>query len=473
MPIDASIPLQAKSPDVMSTLGQVLQLQQGQAAVRTARAHAQQEEQTAKQRAALADFDWQSLNGDDGTIDLNKLAKSSDLKKAAGDQFPQVLSAMVGAKQQQVGAIAAVTGLSTEQRAQWGSMLGALRSDPDVAEDNPTGRAKVDAAMAQFQRMYPDASRVLQAYGPVTQHAPPGKLNQALANIQMQADTANSQISRQTPDYGYVSTGARDTLVQKNPLAPGGAVMPGTVTKEIPPGITTNAAGQLIHTGGVGSGGVTPATVVPGANPSTAAADVQRANAARLQGTVTEAAGVPQVKNVLQNIIKLSDSVQTGPKTEQVNRIKAMVGNFIPGAKNWKDSTSAYQEMTKFMEQLALRSWGAAGGSGSNAQLEAQVRANPNNEYNSQTVKELAKWVMAGEDAKQGHARAMATWLKEPGHDVNNLEQFELGWANAMDPRVYQVQGMSADEVKKKFSKEERTDIRKSYEQLKAMGGIE
>jgi hypothetical protein len=460
MPIDPSIPLQGKRPDMLGKMSDLLNVQRSKVALRS-------EEQSQGQREALAKFDVQKLIGEDGTIDLNKIPESG-LREAAGDQFPDVLSKYAGIRQQQLQAKSMLTALTNEQRQAFGEMTGALRSDPDVAKDTPEGRQKVADTFGQYAEMFPDAVPVLRAYGAPIQNAPKGKMAQVLQNIQLQATSAGDQASRQAPEYANVGP----ELKQTNPYAQAGQA-PGSIPLGLSPGerfpLTTTATGQLARADRV-AGTVAP---LGGTNPTEAQAASQAANVPRVQQNITEAAGVPAVRNVLQNIIKLSDSVTTGPKSERVNRIKAMVGNVIPGASGWQDDASAYQEMTKYMEQLALRSWASAGGSGTNSQLEAQVRANPNNEYNSKTVKELAKWVLAGEEAKLAKAKSMATWLKQEGNSVNNIEQFELQWAEAMDPRVFQLKGMSSEEAKQKFSKEERAEMRKSVERLRALGGVE
>ena len=463
--VDASIPLGVKQPDMTGKLSELLNMQRQSIAVKADKTALESAQQTQRQRKGLAEYDIQKFIGPDGTLDLNALATDQGLRQAAGDQYAEVLQQYAGVRQSQLAAQSSLVKLRGEERAAFGEMVGALRSDERVAKDTPEGRQIVADAATQFLQMYPDSEAVLRAYAAPIVHAPKGKLPQVLQNIQLQATSAADQATRQGPEY--VNTG--DKLQQTNPYAQAGQA-PEKIGLSLSPGerfpLTTNAAGQIVKADRT-AGTVAPVT---GANPTAAQAEAQGANVPRMQTNITEAVGAPAVKNVLQNIIRLADDVQTGPKSEQVNRIKAMVGNVIPGAAGWQDSSSAYQEMTKYMEQLALRSWAAAGGSGTNSQLEAQVRANPNNEYNSQTVKELAKWVMAGEEAKLAKAKAMATWLKKEGNSVNNIENFELQWAEAMDPRVFQWKGMQAEEGRRKFSKEERAEMLKSADKLKALG---
>jgi hypothetical protein len=64
--------LQGESPDVLGKLSQLIQ-------IRGQRAHVQQEEQTARQRAAMAKYDWNQHIGEDGTIDVESVASDPEL----------------------------------------------------------------------------------------------------------------------------------------------------------------------------------------------------------------------------------------------------------------------------------------------------------------------------------------------------------------------------------------------------------
>jgi hypothetical protein len=82
-------------------------------------------------------------------------------------------------------------------------MVGGLRSDKDVAEDNDTGRQKVNDAFIQFQQVYGtrDTLPVLSAYGPPLQNAPKGRMSDALKAIQLQAFDVERQNQAQGPQY--------------------------------------------------------------------------------------------------------------------------------------------------------------------------------------------------------------------------------------------------------------------------------
>jgi hypothetical protein len=143
MPIDASIPLQGKKPDSMGKLSELLNMQRAAIAVQADKTALASAQQSQRQREGLAKFDWSKLSGDDGTIDLNKIMDSG-LREAAGDQFPAAMQQALQIKQSQLSAKQALVGLTDAQRKPFAEMVGALRSDPDVAKGTPEGKQKLN-----------------------------------------------------------------------------------------------------------------------------------------------------------------------------------------------------------------------------------------------------------------------------------------------------------------------------------------
>ena len=138
--IDASIPLQAQRPNTMGRMSDLLNMQRQSIAVKADQTALAGAQQTQRQRKGLAEFDVQPFIGEDGTLDLNKLATDEGLRKAAGDQYPEVLQQYAGVRQQQLAAQSALVKLRGEERNAFEGMMGALRSDERVAKDTPEGR---------------------------------------------------------------------------------------------------------------------------------------------------------------------------------------------------------------------------------------------------------------------------------------------------------------------------------------------
>ena len=156
--------------------------------------------------------------------------------------------------------------------------------------------------------------------------------------------------------------------------------------------------------------------------------------------------------NVLDHIIDLSSAgVQTGPTAEFVNQMKGYVAGtpFLGGvAKGWQNDVAGFQELQKFTYQNALRNWQAAGGTGTDSQMEAAAHANPNDKLFPTAMQSIARWGKASEFALQGKAAAQDQWLAKNGETPQSQRQFEATWrANKDFPILYQLKTMPAEEA--------------------------
>lgn len=193
---------------------------------------------------------------------------------------------------------------------------------------------------------------------------------------------------------------------------------------------------------------VQPSVVRP-ANPAGYNASQEvlgKANADRYVAQVNQAADSPTRVNVYDNILNLSKSgVLTGPGQQWKNDIKGLAANTpllssVTGG--WKDDVSGFQELQKFMYQNAQRSWQAAGGTGTDSQLESFTRANPNDKMFPQALQAMAEWGKAGELALQGKVNAAQQFKDQNGGNVAKMDQFERTWRNNFDPVIFQLKTM-------------------------------
>lgn len=171
------------------------------------------------------------------------------------------------------------------------------------------------------------------------------------------------------------------------------------------------------------------------------------ASADRYIATINQANDSPTRVNVYDNILALSRAgAQTGPTAEWANKVKGYVSS-VPGVDSVfpgiKQDVSNYQEIGKFMMQNAQRSWQAAGGTGTDAQLEAFMKSNPNQTLTPQALQAIAEWGKAGELAVQGKANAAQQWKDAHAGDVRAQDQFERVWRNNFDPTLYQLKTMT------------------------------
>jgi hypothetical protein len=487
--VDASIPLQVKTPDVIGKISDLTNLQRSQTALKS-------EQQSQRQRANLAKFDMQKIIGDDGTIDLNKIP-SSGLREAAGDDYPDVLSKFVGVRQQQLAAKQSLVNLNDSMRGSFADMMGALRSDPDVTQDTPEGRQKVTQAFGQYAQMYgKDAEGVLQAYaGPIAQ-APPGKLPQVLQNIQLQATSADSQASRQAPNYQQVSTGPTLERVQTNAYAPGGAEVPQSMNVGVNPGqqetvtqdqlgnqyvITRDAKGNIVGTrplsgggAGTGGGGKGPAFFGPGER----GAIEQQAdtNFKNVQQNRDAASKAPQLLDQVHKAYELAGQTQTGAYSGQKQKLESAIGSFIPGFEGAKDDAAKYDLLNKFMERISSDASSVLGKNSSTDAARESVREQFGHTGQVNTaIKEVLKYTESQISAVQAKANAQEKWLSQEGNGVTKQHQFETQWRQAYDPVVYQLEVASPEERKKiinGLSKEEAGSLAEKRKKLREMGAL-
>lgn len=461
---------------LMSLQSQQLGIQHQQQGLEGQAAQVQQEQQSARQRAGIANFmasfDPTKHVGKDGTLDLDEVLTDPKLREAAGDQFPQIMQSMIQAKQGQLQAKQQLAGLNDTLRSQFSSTVGSLRTDPDVIADNPTGRKKVTQAMLNFgETGGPDAQRVADIYSPIVEHAPKGKLAQGLSVMQLQAMDASTQSGRQAPSF--VGTGSQ--LVQDNPQAAGGAPT-GNLAVSIPPGwtqyedpvthaqyIRNQQTGESRPIGSTygnpgggaaapGAGGAPPAPVGSAAPPQykpgeagTIVANTQ-SGGERYNGLVNAAAESPARVNVLDNIIQLAPQTRTGAGSGWKAAAETAIGQ-TPGFQGAKDDASKYNELTKYLHQNAVRSWQAAGGTGTNAQLSSIEGANPNTTQDPKTIVDLAKFNKAGELALQAKATAHQTWMHQAGNNFANQADFESKWRQNFDPVLFQLKTWTPQEA--------------------------
>ena len=428
----------------IQTLSGLLGLQQQRQALQGQAAEVQQQQQTAGQRAGIASFmstfDPTKHVGSDGTLDLDNVLTDPNLRRAAGDQFPQLMQQLVSVKQAQLQAKQQLVNLNDSARTQFQNTLGGLRTDPDVIADNPQGREKVQRAIGQFSATGPDAGRVAQIYGTAIDHAPQGKLAQTLSNMQLQAMDAGSQAASQRP--AYQATGATQTQV--NPPAAGGAPA-GNLRSGISPQYIFDPVSKTYYAAPGTGGGATagtptaPAAIpnAPAASPGAAglphytpgesetlAESTAQVSAARKAG---DQVGVN--RDINQRILALNKQTATGPGTDFVHQAAAAAG--LPAG-------SSYQELGAFLDRQAAMASQSMGLPETNMGIETAKQFTGNTKYNNQVIADKTKFVDALNTAagayRAGVDRVVGTG---PNPNMGAFPQFRATWAKNFDPEVF------------------------------------
>lgn len=241
-------------------------LQTGQALQQTAQAQAQQQQLQASQAQGVQNFfsSWDPSQhiSDDGTTDIESAIQSSQFQNA-GNAKPAIMQSLLDIKNKQLTNKQSLTSLNTSLLGQLGTQIGAAAKDSDVVADTTdpntgvnAGRAKVSQLLTNFAKLSPDAARVAQIYGPMVDHAPPGKLGAAVQALQLQAQSASEQQAQQNPRQLSVGAGATTKVYNVQPST---GIQPGqqpatSVDYVTPPQNVPSPGGGTMHVGPGGAG---------------------------------------------------------------------------------------------------------------------------------------------------------------------------------------------------------------------------
>jgi hypothetical protein len=466
--------LNAQVPDILPKLSQMLQIQQQQTELAGS-------QQSLRQRQALVSYDWNKHIGDDGTFDLNSLS-DPELRAAAGDQYLAVVTQAVQAKQQQLESKRTLTALRGEQREAFAELMGALRSDKDVAEDNEKGRQKVNQAMIQYGEMYgEDVLPVLSAYAAPLQKAPKGRMSDALRAIQLQAHSASQQLAAQAP--AYTSTGSQ--LTQINPNAAAGA---GAIPLSISPGAQAETAvdqlgnpyityrdsrGNIIGTAPLGGGQGGPARFGPGERGTFEAQAEQ--NFKQVTANREAASMAPQQLDQINKALNLSKQVSTGSAASWRARVESGIGSLIPGFDGFDDATKL-QELDKFAERIASDASRVLGvNATTDAQRESIHKQNANIGYTPGAIQAVLQYAKAQTMAMEGKGNAQEKWLKKEGNGITKQHEFETAFRQAYDPVIFQLEAADPDERKAiidALDQKQAANLKEKRSKLKELGAL-
>lgn len=458
--------LGVQPPNTIAKLSQILDLRQQRAVTEGA-------EQTQRQRAALASYDFGKHVGEDGTVDLNSLTTDPELRAAAGDQYLEVLQHAATAKQQQLEAKSKLFNLRGQQVEGLAKMLDPLLADSDVVQDNEKGRQKVNEAWMQYGQLHGDeALPVLKAYAAPLRNAPPGKMEQALRMIQMQALDVEKQRSAQLPEL--VNTGSALKNVNPNAAVASRGDIPLTLSPEAQlPRMMTNAAGQTIAVNPQAPSQAIPVGTSP-LNPTTAEASVRNAAAAgvsaRVQHAQEAANNTIQAQDALsraRSILDLAD-----PNTGSTFETKRKISNFLASVgidtKGADDANSLVKNLARYEAARATQ----AGLGGTDAARELAHTGSPNVSIDPAALKGIVTQSLATEKALATYANIQAkasdpATLSKNEADFrsipNLIEGYEYGLARNKEEAdaFLKKHGLSAAEMRKTREKIKEFEARR------------
>jgi hypothetical protein len=408
-----------------------------------AQSEAQQQAQTAQQRAALAKVDWGKYQDENGYTSVDKMLADPELRQAAGDSFLDVAKTGAAIRGQQIANSKAFVDLAADQREQVSKMLGGLRTDPDVVADNDVGRKKVDLALAQFSTQGgPEAKKFAQTYGPLVEHTPQGKLVQSLSNVQLQGMAAASQTTAQAPSY----TNTGGTQQNVNPQAAGGNL---TQTPKL---INTPAPGINPTTG-------QPYTVDTAPAKAPAPPEDHRIQAMPQFPTPQEAAQATAANDRWTQVRQADSSPSSGyMPTKQVysNLLEILKKNPAvgPGSAGWNSMlrvltplglspNANYQEVVGYLDRLAGQNASTANAT-TNFAREQAANATGTPDFDPVALGEKLKFGASVNEASHAYRAAVDAFSAKNGRAAPyNASQFDAAWAKNADPVAFRIMSSS------------------------------
>lgn len=234
-------------------------------------------------------------------------------------------------------------------------------------------------------------------------------------------------------------TGAPAIGVAKQRLAPTGDIVTDAYGRQFQYDKQTNTLKPI------GIGGITTASTVNPPAPKTttgrgAGSGVGFQQPVADQPKVLEAietaraAGdiAPTTRNVNDQLLKLSSETATGPATQTVQKLAAVLR--MP-------SGSTYQEIGAYLDRQASLQARSMGVPNTNAGLAAAERASGTTEYTPQALQEKVKFADALNSGvmayRQGLERIIGTG---PTPDLTKYQAYRASWAKNFDPDIFRAE---------------------------------
>lgn len=433
--MDGIIPVaaQVQAPDATKTMGllsSILNVKQQQQDLQTGayrqqgvQAEAQQQQQTAGQRQAAAQFfqnyDVASHVGPDGTIDLDQALTNPQLK-ATGDAYPAIAKSLIDMKNAQLDGKTKLAALNGSLRQQFYDNVGGLSADPDVKDGNNQGVGKVLDAIDEFgQSGGPDAARVAAVYRPIIENlqkaGKTNKLQEVLGNFQLQASDAGKQREQTYGTPTTVDTGGTITGGVQAPAAAGG-------------GVTT--AGSAI-----------PKTLAPTEQPGYRATVTNVPLDAERFSQISNENQRGQTMVALSNqVSQLADQVRTGKLSKEWTDRLAVLAQNNPGI-------TARQMLSKYAAQLKTMAEGGASTDAERGQIEAGM-PNPDS-MDPAAVKEAAQYVGGIGALRKARNDVASAYVQKNG--TNGVRAVDDQFMQHADPFVYMYRNLPAGQERQQF----------------------
>ena len=412
-------------------------LQTGQYQQATAQAESEQAHQKNQELQKVSAL-MQSVHGGgyrkaDGSLDRQRFA--DDVSTVAPAYGQAIATSALAQANEVVQNQKAKQDLTDSARASLGSTLTALAKDPNTRRDDVINGY---TQWMQDHKDDPAAFRVgLAQAALLPQNDADPKFRDILgkyaATLTGQPTTAPSTV--ETP--GQIQPGQTSSITGE--FSPAGS----PIAK--PPTQTTNAAGQIVNrnpqTGALSAvpagGSARAGNGTPGGiNPTTAQAQTAQGAAKDAAANIEDARAIgdhaPAVRNVNDQLLQLSSQTGTGPGSQTLQKLAAVVG--LP-------SGARYQEITAYLDRQAALSARQMGVPNTNAGLAASQSATGTTEYTPKALQEKVKFADALNSGamayRQGLDKAVGTGAAP---DVGKYQAFRSAWSQNFDPDVFRAE---------------------------------
>lgn len=378
----------------------------------------------------------------------------------------------------ETGATHAQWKMDSEQAQKAYEIAAGTAQDPAVVKGDSAG--SVQALMRAEEQMRAlkipeDKIRVQMAPLYAIAGHQPQALRQTLDNIVRGGTPATTQAGIGNAPLTPLSTGSGIQLTQTQPGATGGAGPQGAaIPMTLAPGqnetvikgpdgndyiLKRAPTGSIVGTAPVSSAGTPTPSAAPGPNVAPAhmpyISPEDAATRPVLEGERNVARNVlgsaPISHQTNRGILdELEKVIATGTTGSFLSKAASIVGaQKIVGGTEAERAASAYDLIGKYTERNALEA-AKAMGPGTNAGLEAAIKANGSAAYNPTALKKVTKLndaIVSGAEAYQpGLEKAIAA---NPERGVLVKREFDQAWAQNFDPRIMEISNASKTGDKK------------------------
>lgn len=357
--------------------------------------------------------------------------------------------------------------LQGDQSAAAMQIAGGLFKDPRIQAPDPNGAIEAisEARDQMIARGIPKPTAEWYAAQLTAKAHQPGAVYQSLQNMIQANAGAGTQAGVLNTPLTPLSTGGVVQPTQLQPGAPGavqaGSQMPVTLSPGQRETVETDALGNKSVVSRSPEGSILTTRAMPSSNASQQTPPtfqlkpgdreaIPVLEAERTQSrNLLSSAPIAHTTNrgILEEIDKVISTGQTGGVMAKAASIAGAVGLKAP-----ENAASAYDLIGKYTERNALEA-AKAMGPGTNAGLEAAIKANGSAAYNPTALKKITKLndaIVSGAEAYQpGLEKAIAA---DPQRGVLAKREFDQAWAQNFDPMVMQIHNAQKDGDKAEIS---------------------